>query len=991
MLLRVLLVVLPWFSILSTKGQNTIALPEIINYSREVYNAGTQNWKIAQDKRGIMYYANNEGLLTFDGNFWKKYIIPGNSSGIQSLAIDESGRIYVGAQAEIGYFEPGAQGRLQYTSLNKLIPDSENDFSDVWDVVLHDKGVFFRSFKKIFRLKNGKVNVYSDLSWAFMGESNGQLIAQNYANGLLQFKEDRWVPILQTNNIPVHAQVASIIPLAGDSSLVLIKRYGSFILHRGRLTPFNTASMQDVTAQNPYAATVLNNDLIAIATSLGGCYIINKKGQFIQRLSRREGVQNNNILSVFVDSNKNLWLGLDNGVSFVLYDNAIKHIYPDYQERSAGKSAIIFNDQLYIGTSNGLYRASMNGQQDISLSQSDFELIPGTKGQVWSLADVNGHLLMGHNNGFFEIKNNHATLVDRSADGSTGCWTFLPLGNIGPAKALLTGTYNGVNYYSYTNGKFQTPPAHNHIESIRYIATDNNIAWAAHPFKGLYRISLDTMVKPRFTAYQDKKGILSVQRNYIFSIRNRIVLTNEKGIFEYNAATGDFDSCYLLTEVFGNMKVQYLHEDADGNIWFIEEKRLGVVDYSGKKPEIVRFPELNSKIMGNGFEYIFTLNSNNIFVAGEEGFYHINYRQYKGLNMINPVLIADVKIINKSDSSIFGGFVRADMGAQAIKPEVPRINYNWNSVHFDYSSALYARQSGVEYSYYLEDFDAGWSPWSRRPEKDYTYLPPGSYTFHVKARTHEGIESGITAYRFVILAPWYRTRGAYALYIAAALLVIFMIYRFQRRKFLRQQMAHEEERRRLEYLNQLQIEKHTEEQKQLAWLHQLELERNEKEIMQLKNESLKSEIETKNTELASTALNLIQKDETLMKVKEEFMRLKKVKETDKESEEYKKIVRMLGDNNMKKNWDQFAIHFNKVHDDFLLFMKKQYPKLTASDLKLCAYLRLNLSSKDIAQIMNITIKSVELSRYRLRKKLQVPTGVSLFDFLLNFQAGLKKY
>lgn len=983
MLLRVLLI-LPWFSILSTQGQNTIALPEIINYSRENYNAGTQNWKIAQDKRGIMYYANNEGLLTFDGNFWKRYIIPGNSSGIQSLAIEETGRIYVGAQAEIGYFEPGAQGRLHYTSLNNLIPDSEKDFSDVWDVVLHDKGIFFRSFKKIFRLKNGKINVYSDLSWAFLGVSNGQVIAQNYANGLLQFKDDRWVPILQTNNIPVHAQVASIVPLSGDSSLVLIKRYGSFILHKGQLTPFNTPSMQDVTAQNPYAATVLNDDLIAIATSLGGCYIINKKGQFIQRLSRKEGVQNNNILSVFVDANKNLWLGLDNGISFVLYESAIKHIYPDYQERSAGKSALIFNDHLYIGTSNGLYRASMNKQQDISLSQSDFLLISGTKGQVWSLADVNGHLLMGHNNGFFEIINNEAQAVDRSDNGSTGCWTFLPIGNIGPVKAMLTGTYNGVNYYAYTNGKFQTPPAHNHIESIRYLATDNNTAWAAHPFKGLYRISLDTTVQPRFTVYEDKKGILSVQRNYIFSVRNRIVLTNEKGIFEYNSKTNDFDSCHLLLEVFGNMRIQYLREDADGNIWFIEEKRLGVVDYSEKKPEIVRFPELNNKIMGNGFEYVYTMNSSNIFVAGEEGFYHINYRQYKGLNKINPVLIADVRIINKSDSSIFGGFLTAD------KYEVPHIDYGWNSVHFDYSSTLYARQSGVEYSYYLEDFDAGWSPWSRRPEKDYTYLPPGSYTFRVKARTHEGIESDITAYRFIILAPWYRTRGAYAFYTIAALFGIFMIIRWQRRKFLRQQIAYEEERRRLEYLNQLQVEKHAEEQKQLAYLHQLELERNEKEIMQLKNESLKSEIETKNTELASTALNLIQKDETLMKVKEEFMRLKNVRDVDKESEEYKKIVRMLGDDKMKKNWDQFAIHFNKVHEDFLLHMKSRYPNLTASDLKLCAYLRLNLSSKDIAQVMNITIKSVELSRYRLRKKLQVPTGVSLFDFLLNFQAGLKK-
>src|SRR5688572_17234895 len=96
-------------------AQNTIALPEIINYSKQVYNAGTQNWKITQDKQGIIYVANDEGLLSFDGSFWKKYTLP-NGGGIRSLAIGNDGRIYIGGQGEIGYFQPGKQGRLQYTS-----------------------------------------------------------------------------------------------------------------------------------------------------------------------------------------------------------------------------------------------------------------------------------------------------------------------------------------------------------------------------------------------------------------------------------------------------------------------------------------------------------------------------------------------------------------------------------------------------------------------------------------------------------------------------------------------------------------------------------------------------------------------------------------------------------------------------------------------------------------------------------------------------------
>jgi DNA-binding CsgD family transcriptional regulator len=127
----------------------------------------------------------------------------------------------------------------------------------------------------------------------------------------------------------------------------------------------------------------------------------------------------------------------------------------------------------------------------------------------------------------------------------------------------------------------------------------------------------------------------------------------------------------------------------------------------------------------------------------------------------------------------------------------------------------------------------------------------------------------------------------------------------------------------------------------------------------------------------------------LVKVKEEFVRMKKANDVDTESEDYKKIIRMLGEDKMKKNWEQFAVHFDKVHSDFLVTLKSQYPNLTPSELKLCAYLRLNLSSKEIAQIMNISVKSVELARYRLRKKLQIQPEVNILNFLLNFHSEIQ--
>ena len=968
---------------LEASSQNTIALPDIVNYPKQSYNAGPANWGIIQDKKGIIYVGNDEGLLTFDGSFWKHYPTPGSET-IRALALAPDGKIYTGTSGEIGYFKPDENGLLHYTSLNNLIPDSEKDFTDIWNVVIHGDAIFFRSFKRIFQLRNNKITVYKDIAWSFLGSSNGRLISKAFHKGLLVFQNDSWMPFLKGDTIAEKAQVIALLPFNKDSSLLITKKHGSFILTSDRLMPYSTPDLQIIGEKNPYKASFIDDDRIAVATSLGGCFIINKKGQFIQRLAKQDGLQSNDILSVFVDREKNLWLGLSNGIDFIAYNNSIRHIYPDYLEQSGGKSAIIFNNNLYIGTNNGLYHAPIVEQIDIGYVKSSFTLIPNTKGQVWSLSDVNGDLVMGHNDGFFVIKNDQSQVID----GSTGFWIFLPLANVMPSPVVLAGTYNGINIYNYDKGIYKNPSIHSHFESARYIAIDNNIAWASHPDKGLYKIQLNNGLNPVSSVYKDPKGIVSPNRNHIFKLKSRIIFTNPKGIFEYDYKSDDFIPSNFLRDIFGDTRIDYLREDNDGNIWFVENKHLGVVDFSQEKPRIIHFPELNNKIMSGGFEYVYPYNRNNIFVAAEEGFYLINYEQYKTVQENIPILINSVKINNKKDSTIFSEYFGDSVASGIINAKATEIKYRWNSVNFEYSSSLYGKQSSIEYSYHLAGFDKSWSDWSKKTEKEYAYLAPGAYTFSVKARTHEGAESSALSYQFTILPPWYRTIWMYLVYAALIGLFIYVIHRLQRRKFIRQQQKHEEEREKLEYVNKLQKEKFDEEQKQLTYLHQLELERHENEIMRLRNDKLESEIQLKNTELASTTLNLIQKGEMLAKVKEEFVRMKKVSDVDKESDDYKKILKMLGEDKMKKNWEQFAVHFDKVHSDFLVSIKAAYPNLTPAELKLCAYLRLSLSSKEIAQIMNITIKSVELGRHRLRKKLKIAPEVNLFNFLLNFHSEI---
>ena len=259
-----------------------------------------------------------------------------------------------------------------------------------------------------------------------------------------------------------------------------------------------------------------------------------------------------------------------------------------------------------------------------------------------------------------------------------------------------------------------------------------------------------------------------------------------------------------------------------------------------------------------------------------------------------------------------------------------------------------------------------WSKWSAKTEKDYTNLPYGWYTFSVKARNNLGVASAPVNYTFIVKPAWYQTVWAYLVYLAIAGLLIYYASKIQRRRLAIQQKKHEEEQQRLSYL------------------HSLELDRNEKEIISLKNENLESELHFKNRELATMTMHLVDRGRLLLNIKEELdNRIKKLNAPDL-NYQFRSVFKLLSDTEKNDDdWKNFAIYFDEVHNNFLSMIKAKFPSLSSTDLKLCAYLRLNLSSKEIAQLLNISLKGVEISRYRLRKKLQLSTDVNLYDFLIH--------
>lgn len=942
-----------------TQAQNTIGLPQILNYTYTEYKAGTQTWDIKQDKWGRMFFANNEGLITYDGSYWKVHAQP-NKTILRSIAIDTAlNRIYAGGQDELGYFEPNNNGVLQYTSLKEFIPKPNGQFTDVWDAEIFNGAIFFRTADKIFEYKNNTILVYPAASeWLLLKKTGNQLLAVDKSKGIFKYANNGWQPICKPGFEP-NLEITGVISLSNDSLLISSLTGGLFILSNGVITKKFTSADAELTANHIYTLEQINNDEFVAGTVSGGCYILNKSGQIVQQIARSEGLQNNNVLSLYLDKDKNLWAGLNNGISFIAYNAAVKYIKPSKNNEVSGYSSCVFNNQLYIASSDGAYSAPLlNTGKDISFSKSYFTTIKNSNGQAWRIDEVNQQLLMGHHNGSFIITNNEA----RPLLTGLGSWLFVPVSSVFPSRQVIIGTYSGLSMLEFGAVSF----THSHSlkgvnESLRFLATDNDgFIWASHPYRGIYRIKIDTTAKSYTSQlFTNKDGLPSTFRNNVFRISNRVVFATEKGIYEFDVLTNKFIKSAFLYDVFGPQGIQYLKEDTDGNIWFCSGKKIGVARFAAntKSYSLTYFPELTGKIL-SGFENIYPFSKENIFIASDNGIIHLNYEKYKTQTSHLSVLITQAKVIGKADSLIFGGYLKAS----SPTPPPAVFPNSFNSFHFEFSSSSFATQKNIEYSHMLEGYDNAWSAWSLKTEKDYTNLPGGTYTFKVKVHDNLGNESEVVSYMFVVKPAWYNTVWAYILYAAVLFAFFYLLNGIQKRKLQQQQQQFEEE------------------QKKLKYIHQLEMEKNEKEIIKLQNEKLANEVIYKNKELADVSMHLVERSDALLKVKDELQRL--YKKTG-ENHDIKKAIQLLNDvEKSNSSWEQFATHFDEINNDFLKKLKAKFPQLTNTDLKMCTYLHLKLSSKEIAQLMNITVRGVEISRYRLRKKLNIPQEKTLFDYLI---------
>ena len=961
--------IIPFIFILQiglTQNSN-IGVPPIRNYEKEYYKAGSQNWDIAQDESGFIYIANNDGLLHFDGVNWSTFPVS-NKTICRSLSVSNEGSVYVGAQGEFGFFFPEANGVLEYNSLVSLIPEEHRDFEDVWNIVRHERSVFFRTSKKVYQLIDNEIKVYDfDQDLLFMGSSNGQLLIEKENGSLVKFDKNEFVPFaIADNNLGI---VTACMDFGGDSILFATLKNAFFLYDGLELRPWETSFDSFLKNKRIFcAAKSKKSGQIAVGTSSEGMLILNSEGEAIRHLSRSQGLQNNNVLSIFFDQSENLWLGQNNGIDYVEQSSPITKVFPDQDLKEPVYAARVFDGFLYLGTSNGLYRILWKEYYD-PFENVLFEKVEHTDGQVWALEVINNALFMGHHEGAFLIEGRSAKQIS----SIPGSWNFLEYGD----NSMMIGSYAGINVFEKkgTNWNFKHSIT-DFSESSRLLAIDAlSEIWVAHPYKGVYRISTNERgEETEVRQYGSEDGLSSDLFNHLFIVNDEVVFTSETDAYRYNQMDSRFEVNQDYAELFGpDLRIKQLTNDEQGNIWFAANDNVGMLDIKdqGLSKEVNKkmFPLLKGKLLG-GFELIYPIDAYNVFFGADKGAFHLNPSYQTGKDPLFQVHITSVRGTWDRDSLIFGGNYTNSSNSELMHEKLGFHTFrnNENSFSFGFSNNSFQDVSLGQYQYFLEGLDKSWSNWTNKSEKEFTNLSPGTYVFHVKAIDIHGYESAQKEFSFEIKSPWYGTGYAFAVYLTLLLGMILGLPFIQRKIFTKERREMEQKRAELEQLREK------------------EAVESEKAIVQLKNDNLKTEIQFKNKELALTTMHLVQKMEMFKKIQSDLMKATTADtENKKLRTDVQKVIRLLNsDEQFDNEWEQFAYHFDEVHQNFFLRLSQLYPQISPNDHRLSAYLRMNLSTKEIAHLLNLSVRGVEASRYRLRKKMKLASDINLTDFMMKF-------
>ncbi|MGC9344212.1 MAG: ligand-binding sensor domain-containing protein, partial [Bacteroidales bacterium] len=846
---RILLLLFIIHPIFSPAQIEEIGSPRIHNYPKSVYQAGTQNWGITQDKNGFIYFANNEGVLIFDGLHWEQVIVS-KAKPVRSIFIGSDSRIYVGLLNDFGYLDRNEKGLYFYKSLRENLPPEINDFDDIWKIYETPEGIVFQTYEYLFIKNNENISALKpNTRFQFSFYVNGRLFLQEPGFGIFEYT-NRMISEVSWSDELKDKEIWQIIDMSEGNLLICTSGEGIYLLENGVIRKWNTPVNRLLEEYKLFGAEKLIGDFIAFGTILNGLIISDYNGNIIQHINKSKGLQNNTVLSLFSDASDNLWLGLDNGIDYIEINSPLTY-FSSFEGIGTGYYAKIYNNKLYLGTNQGVFVKSFNEDYDIN---SSFELLNNTAGQVWSIYEFDGELICGHDLGTFSIKNGEAKMIS----SEEGAWKYITLEN--QPGYILGGHYNGLVLLKKVNDQWVFhKKLKGYNESSRFLQQDKkgNI-WVSHGARGIYKIQLSENLDSvtSFKLYTSSDNLPSNEENIIMKLDDNVFVSTVDGIYIYDEASDKFIKSDELNTIFNlNGRLKTIEKDQQGNVWFIAQNESGILrlNQDNTYTKITApLKQLHGKYV-NEFEFIYPYSLDHVLLGVDNGFAHYSANLPKSYSTSYKSFITEVEL-PYIDSVIYYPYITDSLSEFSFP-------FNKNSFRFNFTSPFYENIEELNFSYMLEGYSDEWSDWSPVGFKDFINLREGKYTFKLKAKNIYDFESEVSSFQFSIKPPWHRSRNAY--YLFSILIILFAL---AVAKYIHERIKLSKKKER----EKLQRELY---QKEKQFQHEALI--SEKEIIKLRNEKLRAEMVHRDKELANQTMNIIQKNKLLSRLKKELDQIQK--------------------------------------------------------------------------------------------------------------------
>ena len=912
----------------------------ILSFTKNQYQAASQNWSVALDNNDIAYFGNGMGLLEFDGLSWQLH--PSSySSIIRAVATDNFNRIYTAGYRELGYWERDDFNVLNYTSLTHLVDSMFSLNEEFWNVLVKKDKVYFQSFSGIYIYQSGSFSIIKPggfINYSTKIDEDIYVSIQN--KGIFKILDGHLVPFIESTFF-MDKSVRFFSECDNPSSFLIgTESHGLFKYNKEteEIEEYAPQLTRFLSQNKINHGLITSSGTIVLGTILNGVIALDSKQQVVFAHNKDTGLQSSTVLGMAQDKESNVWLALDRGVDFMCLPETKSYEIVPNEKLGAVYTAALYNGNLYLGTNQGLYMRSWND------NKSDFTLIPNTQTQVWDCKVIDDQLFVGHNSGTFVLDEESIRMISEQAGG----YSIIP--HPSQKDKLIQSTYAHLELYSYENEKWvfsRTIQGFNNL--IRFIEFDHqNNLWASHLYDGIYKLNLNNTLDSvaSVKTYEIPQNNKNHKVNSsVFKVEGRLVFTSGKQLYTYNDLNDSIVPYTYLNEQLHKFASSHrIVKAREHHYWFITQQRIG---YFKIKPDSVQkikeYPtSLFQNLMIPNYENLAVLDDENILVCLENGYALVNTTSKMDDDNIGKYvpLLKHIQIQNNK-----GKTRRLSVNTNFVK-----LPFNFNSLKVQYAFPL-LNDEPLDFYYKISGLQEQWLKLADMSALEINRIPPGEYTLSVKMINIWDNSSQIHQLKIKVDQPWYRSNVALLIYVIILIIIAYLFRRVIVRKVSLK-------------------ESHIREEK-------------EKEIIKLRNENLKSELTFKSQQLASSTMSIIKKNEFLIGLKKMIKHQKENLGSRYPDKYYQDLISKIDQNiSGDDDWKVFDANFQQTHEEFIGEMKKSYPELTPNDLRLCAFLRINLTSKEIAPLLGISVRGVENHRYRLRKKLKLASDDNLTEYIL---------